>query len=91
MIVEQHSICTITSQGGGPAQQQSVSCTTRIVIVGGLLPVQVILYFAQHTEAEGGFQEVNIFGTLAGLNLVEQKLQVLLLCRSIEDKNLEES
>ena len=59
--------------------------------VGGLLPVQVILYFAQHTEAEGGFQEVDIFGTLAGLNFVEQGLQTLLLCRGIEVKNLEES
>ena len=55
------------------------------------MPVQVILYFAQLNEAEGGFQEVDIFGTLAGLNFVEQKLQALLLCRSIEDTNLEES
>ena len=51
----------------------------------------IILYFAQHTEAEGGFQEVDIFGTLAGLNFVEQGLQTLLLCRGIEDKNFKDA
>ena len=38
----------------------------------------------------GAWIKAAIFGTLAGLNFVEQGLQTLLLCRGIEDKNLEE-